>query len=199
LASPETPDTPETPEMVSVDANAEPVESIESIAEQKMELFSVYKFSMDYPPVCRFEFNPKTKREKGDIVLHFPDREKIFLSWGPLPVVIKKYDTAQAFADHSIKSMTKSRSVSKSERLTQDTFTVNSHEAYYNKAKFIEAGGGGMFGGRRPAPGGRITCSVHFYCPNSSRYFVIYALLSAKAPEDFDSLFLRMVHSFKCH
>jgi hypothetical protein len=172
---------------------------MEPVMEQKMEQFSVYRFSMEYPPVCRFEFNPKTRREKGDIVLHFPDKEKIFISWGQLPVVLKKYETAEAFAKHSIKSMTKSRTVNKSEILTQDSFRVNSHDAYYNKAKFLEAGGGGLFGGRRGPPGGRITCSVHLYCPNSSRYFVIYALLTAHAPEDFDDLFLKMVKTFQCH
>jgi hypothetical protein len=164
-----------------------------------MEEFSVYGFSMEYPRVCRFEFNPKTKREKGDVVLHFPDREKIYLSWGELPLVLKKYDTAKAFADHSIKSMSKSRTVKKSERLAEDSFKVNSHEAFYNKAKFEEVAGGGLFGGGRAAPGGRLTCSVHLYCPNSSRYYVIYALLSPKAPEDFDELFVRMAKSFKCH
>jgi len=33
--------------------------------ESEMERFSVYRFSMNYPPVCRFEFNPKTRREKA--------------------------------------------------------------------------------------------------------------------------------------
>ena len=168
-------------------------------SENEMEQFSVYRFSMEYPPVCRFEFNPKTRREKGDIVMHFPDKEKVFISWGELPVVLKKYDTAKAFAEHSIKSMSKSRAVKKGEKLTEDSFRVNSHDAFYNKAQFEEASAGGMFGRGRAAPGGRITCSVHLYCPDSSRYFVIYALLSPKAPEDFDELFLRMVKTFKCH
>jgi hypothetical protein len=154
---------------------------------------------MEYPPVCRFEFNPKTRREKGDIVMHFPDKEKVFISWGELPVVLKKYDTARAFAEHSIKSMSKSRAVKKGEKLSEDSFRVNSHDAFYNKAQFEEASAGGMFGRGRTAPGGRITCSVHLYCPDSSRYFVVYALLSPKAPEDFDELFLRMVKTFKCH
>jgi hypothetical protein len=95
--------------------------------------------------------------------------------------------------------MSKSRAVKKGEKLTEDSFRVNSHDAFYNKAQFEEASAGGMFGRGRAAPGGRITCSVHLYCPDSSRYFVIYALLSPKAPEDFDELFLRMVKTFKCH
>lgn len=162
----------------------------------EMEHFSVYRFSMDYPKVCRFEFNPKTRREKGDIVLHFPDREKVFLSWGDLATVTKKFPTADAFAKNSIKSMSKSRNVSKSDKLEDKRLTVNSHEAFYNKVQFHETAMGLFSKGRTNL---RTTCSVHMYCPRSSRYYVIYALLTPNAPEDFDQLFLQMVDSFRCH
>jgi len=162
----------------------------------QMERFSVYRFSMDYPAVCRFEFNPKTRREKGDIVIHFPDKEKVFLSWGQLEQVTKKFQTADKFASNSIKSMGKSRNVSKTDKLDERSLTVNSHEAFYNKVQFHEAPMG-LFGKGRANL--RTTCSVHVYCHNSSRYFVIYALLTPNAPEDFDKLFLEMVDSFRCH
>jgi hypothetical protein len=161
-----------------------------------LEKFAVYKFSMDYPDVCRFEFNPKTRREKGDIVIHFPEKEKVFLSWGQLSVVTKKYPTADLFANHSIKSMGKSRNVAKTVKLDDKPLKVNSHEAFYNKVQFHETAMGFFGKGRTNI---RTTCSVHFYCPNSSRYYVIYALLTPNAPEDFDALFLDMVDSFTCH
>ena len=163
----------------------------------EMEHFSVYRFSMDYPAVCRFEFNPKTRREKGDIVVHFPDKEKIFLSWGVLATVTKKFQAANDFAKHGIKSMSKSRNISKTDKLEEKTITVNSHEAFYNKVQFHETAAMGLFSKGRTNL--RTTCSVHFYCPTSSRYFVIYALLTPNAPEDFDELFLEMVESFRCH
>ena len=165
--------------------------------DNEMEHFSVYRFSMDYPPVCRFEFNPKTQREKGDVVIHFPDREKVFVSWGNLAVVTKKFLTADKFANNSIKSMGKSRNVSKTEKLDEKPMTVNSHEAFYNKVQFHENASMSFFGKGRTNL--RTTLSVHLYCPNSSRYFVIYALLTPNAPEDFDKLFLDMVHTFRCH
>jgi hypothetical protein len=152
---------------------------------------------MEYPSVCRFEFNPKTKREKGDIVIHFPDREKIFVSWGQLSLVTKKYPTAEAFANHGIKSMAKSRNIAKSDKIEEKPMTVNSHNATYNKVQFHESVGMSLFGKGRTNV--RTTCSAHLYCPESSRYFVIYALLTPNAPEDFDKLFLEMVDSFRCH
>jgi len=162
-----------------------------------MERFSVYRFSIDYPTVCRFEFNPKTKREKGDIVIHFPDREKVFLSWGPLDVVTKKHATAEAFANHSIKSISKTRNITKTEKVNSKSMIVNSHDAYYNRAQYQESVGMGFFGKGRTNT--RTTLSVHVYCPKSTRYFVLYALLTPNAPEDFDKLFLEMVDSFRCH
>jgi len=166
------------------------------IGSDELERFSIYRFSIEYPAVCRFEFNPKTRREKGDIVIHFPDKQKVFLSWGDLAVVTKKFQTANEFAKHSIKAMGKSRNVSKTDKLTEKTLTVNSHEAFYNMVRFHETPMGFFGRGKGIA---RVTCSAHFFCPKSSRYFVIYALLTPAAPEDFDKLFLTMVESFRCH
>ena len=166
------------------------------ITSDELERFSVYRFSIDYPAVCRFEFNPKTRREKGDIVIHFPDKQKVFLSWGNLAVVTKKFQTANEFANHSIKSMAKSRNVGKTDRMTEKTLSVNSHEAFYNMVRFHETPMGLFSRGKGVA---RVTCSVHLFCRQSSRYFVIYALLTPAAPEDFDKLFLTMVETFHCH
>ena len=53
------------------------------------EPFSAYGFSIQYPMVCRVEFNPKSLRGKGDVVFHFPDREKLFVTWGNLAAALK--------------------------------------------------------------------------------------------------------------
>jgi hypothetical protein len=54
------------------------------LEKRNFEKFSVYNFSLDYPPVCRIEFNPKSRHESGDVVFHFPDKEKVFVTWGSL-------------------------------------------------------------------------------------------------------------------
>ena len=164
----------------------------------ELERFSVYGFSIEYPPVCRFEFNPKSRREKGDIVIHFPDREKLFLSWGDLATVQNNFQTVKEQADHSIKAMTKSRNVGKVERLVDSSLDVNSHKAAYNQVRFDELSLGGLFFSKTKATK-RLTYSVHIHCQDSLRYFVIYTILSPNAPEDFESLFTRMAKSFVCH
>jgi len=176
----------------------------ESLDGPKFETFSVYKFSMNYPPICRVEFNPKTRREGGDIVFHFPDpdkprapTEKVFLSWGALDKATKKFQTVDEQAEHSLKAVKKSSGVKGFEKVAQDTLDINNHKAVYNRIKMEEVRGG-IFPGRG---GGvkREALSLHLHCENSSRYFVIYAMLTPNAPEDFGDLFMTMAKSFKCH
>jgi hypothetical protein len=162
-----------------------------------LERFSVYGFSIDYPPVCRIEFNPKSRREKGDVVLHFPDKEKLFVSWGDLEGVQKKFPTAKAHADHSIGAMTKTRNVANVERIADTSLMIKSHEAAFNQARFDELSIRLGFG--RTVSSKHLACSLHIHCPISARYFVVYAILSPNAPDDFDQLFLRMAKSFTCH
>jgi hypothetical protein len=161
------------------------------------ETFAVYRFSVDYPPVCRVEFNPKSRREAGDIVFHFPDREKLFLSWGKLEEAQKRFPTVEGQAEHSLKTIQKTRQVKGIEKIRQDTLTINSHRAIYSRVKVGEIPAG-IFLGKR-APIYHETMSLHLHCEQLSRYFVIYTLLSPNAPEDFEDLFLSIVHSFKCH
>jgi hypothetical protein len=110
------------------------------------EKFSVYKFSISYPSVCRVEFNPKSRRESGDVVFHFPDKEKVFLSWGDLEKVQKRFSTVEEQAEHGIKTVSKSGAVKGCERVVRDSIEVNSHKAAYNHIRLKETVGGGLFG-----------------------------------------------------
>jgi hypothetical protein len=166
------------------------------LAKEGFETFSIYRFSLDYPAVCRVEFNPKSRREAGDLVFHFPDREKVFLSWGKLESAQKKFPTVQDQAEHSLQSVKKSARVKNFDRVAQDSLEINSHRAAYNRVRMEEVSAS-LFGGGRTVK--REALSMHLHCEPMSRYFVIYALLSPNAPEDFADLFLEMVHSFKCH
>ena len=167
------------------------------MSSKDFERFSVYNFSIDYPPVCRVEFNPKSRREHGDIVFHFPDREKVFLSWGDLEKAEKKFETAEKQAEHSLQSVKKSGNVKKMEKLENDVLTLNSHTAAYNRVR-VDEQPAGIFPGKRIIP--HEAYSIHVHCDKTARYFVIYTMLSPKAPEDFGTaIFKVMVNSFKCH
>jgi hypothetical protein len=166
------------------------------LSKEGFETFSVYGFSIDYPAVCRVEFNPKSRREAGDIVFHFPDREKLYLSWGKLENAQKKFSSVEEQAENSLKSVKKSSKVKNFDKVTQDSVEINSHKAAYNRVRMDEVPAS-FFSSKKTTK--REVLSLHVHCEPAARYYVIYSLLSPSAPEDFSDLFLDMVHSFKCH
>jgi hypothetical protein len=166
------------------------------LAEEGLEKFSVYRFSINYPQVCRIEFNPKTTRQKGDVVFHFPDREKLFVSWGALRDAKKKFGTVEEQAGRSLKSASKSARTKAPEWVQHDSIEVNSHRGIYNHVRLEESSVGFISSKGRTK---RDVISLHLHCEPSSRYFVIYSMPSRFAPEDFGDLFMKMVRTFQCH
>jgi hypothetical protein len=164
--------------------------------ESSLERFSVYGFSIDYPAVCRVEINPKSLREIGDIVFHFPDREKVFLSWGQLAKAREKFQTIEAQADHAIDVIRKARNIKNFQMISQDSLDINSHEALYKSIQ-VEEILTGFLGGMKTIR--RKAYSLHVHCDRSSRYFVVYVFLTANAPDAFDKVFRTMISSIKCH
>ena len=162
---------------------------------EDFEKLTIYKFSIDYPSVCRAEFNQKNKHDSGDLVFHFPDKEKVFITWGELEKARKKFRTLSDYAENSIKEVKKGATVF--ERKEQSTMSLNSHEALYNQTSVSQPRLGLIGLGRKPVKRG--TYSVHLYCEPSARFFVIYALFSDSTDESFRETFMRMANSFTCH
>jgi hypothetical protein len=163
----------------------------------KFENFSVYNLSIEYPAACHVEFNSKNRRECGDIVFHFPDRERVFVSWGELEKAQKRFQEVEEEAEYSIGALKKKRYVKRLVKLSSDTLSLNSHKGAYNRVKMENM---------RPRflPGKKVASSelysVHLHCEKSSRYFVIHTdALSTDASKDFGEVFDAMLKSFRCH
>jgi hypothetical protein len=151
---------------------------------------------MDYPKEARVEFNPKSRRSEGDIVFHFPDKTKIFLSWGDLEKAKKSFGSVTEHADHGLDRVRKARNVKSFELISHDSVSVNSHRGAFNRAKFEEVTVG-FLSSKSKNP--READSVHVHCPESSRYYVVYALLPTGGTYDYDKTFTKMAKSLKCH
>lgn len=164
--------------------------------EKDFERFSVYGFSIDYPNDARIEFNPKARRGEGDIVFHFPDKVKIFLSWGDLEKATKTFGTVEKHADHGLNRVKKAGNVKNFELISHDSLRISSHEGPYNRAKFEEIAVG-FLSGKRKNP--REAHSVHVHCAESSRYFVVYALLPIGGVTNYEKTFAKMAKTLKCH
>lgn len=166
------------------------------MTDKDFERFSVYGFSIDYPNDARVEFNPKARRGEGDVVFHFPDRVKIFLSWGDLEKATKRFGTVEEHANHGLERVRKAGNVKNFEKVSHDSMSINSHQGAFNRAKFEELSIG-LFSRRGKSP--REAHSVHVHCPDSSRYFVVYALLPIGGTIDYEKTFTKMAKTLKCH
>ncbi len=160
------------------------------------EKFSMYGFAIDYPTECRVDFNSKSRREKGDVSFRFPDSARIFLSWGELEKVSKRFASVEDHADFSLDAMKKGKNVVNFERVSRDTVGLHSHKTSVNKVRFDEKALK-LFGRGKDIP--REAYSLHVHCDKSNRYFVLYSMAPANGEAKFERIMGSMRGSFKCH
>jgi hypothetical protein len=158
------------------------------------ENFSIYGFTVDYPEECRVEFNAKSRRESGDVVFHFPDKARIFLSWGELEKVSKRFKSTEDHAEYSLDAMKKGKNVKNFERVSRDTLDL--HKGAVNRVRFDESAPG-LFARSKTIP--REAYSVHVHCEKSKRYFVLYTMTLSNSEGAYDRIMGSMKNSFKCH
>ena len=96
------------------------------------------------PSTSKLEFNPKFKREDGDVAVKSPDKANVFVSWGDLDKVIKKAPTIQDHAKFSLDRVKKSVQ-GKMTTLESKDIKVGGHDAVFNHVK-IEVPRRGLFG-----------------------------------------------------
>jgi hypothetical protein len=158
----------------------------------------MYGFAIDYPDVCRVEFNSKSRREAGDVAFRFPDSARIFLSWGELEKVSKRFASAEEHANYSIDTMKQGKKVKNFERVLRDTAMLQDHKTSVNKVRFEEKTVK-LFGRGKDIL--REAYSLHVHCDKSRRYFVLYSLapVNVNGEVRFDRIMESMTESFKCH
>jgi len=159
------------------------------------EEFSMYGFRVEYPEECRVEFNSKSRREVGDVAFRFPENTRIYLSWGDLEKVAKRFNSAEEHANYSIEAMKKGKNVKNFEHVHRDIIPVHSHKASLNKVKFDEKGVR-FIPGSKDLP--REAYSFHVHCDKSNRYFILYGMMPANEAR-FSRIMESMQESFKCH
>jgi hypothetical protein len=165
------------------------------LLDQSFDRFSVYGFSLDYLKGLHVEFNPRSKEGEGDVVFHFPDKTKIFLSWGNLEKA-SGFSTVEEHANHSLDKIRTAGNVRNFERISQQSFEINSHQGIYSRAKFDEITISFVTGKSKHPREGH---SVHVHCQNSARFFVVYAILPSEGTYEYEEIFSKMSKSLKCH
>jgi hypothetical protein len=162
----------------------------------KYEVLAMYGFSANYPNNARLELNPKTRREKGDIVLHLEEGFKVFLSWGSLEDARKRYATAAAQASASIERSVKSTRAKLDGAPETRNLKIQGHDATYTHARMFVERGGFPFGSRRVTQDSH---SMHLQCDESGRYYVVYAFARPETSEQVGKIIEPIMLSLKCH
>jgi hypothetical protein len=162
----------------------------------KYELLAMYGFSANYPNNARLELNPKTRREKGDVVFHLEEGLKVFLSWGSLEDARKRYATAAAQASASIERSVKSTRAKLDGAPETRNLRIQGHDATYTRARLFVDRGGFPFGSRRVTQDSH---SMHLQCDESGRYYVVYAFARPEASEQVGKIIEPIMLSLKCH
>jgi hypothetical protein len=165
-------------------------------AQPKYELLSVYGFSASYPDTARLEFNPKSRREKGDLAFHTNGGFKIFLSWGSLADAKKRYATAAEQAADSIKRSLKGSSAKLDGTPETRSMKILGHDAAYSHARMLVESRGFPFGGGRMI---RDTYAMHLHCDKSARYYVVYGFGRESESEELRRSIEPIMSSLKCH
>jgi len=158
--------------------------------------FGIYGFSVSYPTGCRVELNPKSKEHEGDVVFHFPDKSKIFLSWGELEKAVGNFQTVNGHAEHSLEKVRKSGNVKNFRKISEEMVDVHSHRAAFNVVSLDEVTVG-LLTGKQSSP--RRGYSIHVHCEDSARYFVIYGMFHSETAASYGEIILSMSSSLNCH
>jgi len=165
---------------------------------ESFEQFSIYGFALDYPSECRVEFNSKSRRESGDVVFHFPapDSVRVFLSWGELEKVTKRFKTTEEHAEYSLDAMKNGKNVRNFEVVSRDSLSSEIHNGAVSRVKFDEMATT-LLSGKKGMP--REAYSVHVHCEKSNRYFVLYSMAPSTVEGRYDKIMTTMRDSFRCH
>ena len=159
------------------------------------EKFALYGFETEIPKDWRVELNPKSERVKGDVAFQTPRGSRFFVSWGALEEAEKRFKSLGDHRDTSVQQIKKGPDVKSVEIKDAKEQDICGHRALVSHVTASVKSG---FMSRNAVD--REMWSAHFYCPDSSRYYIIYSLLrSEQEDKEFQSVFQNMTGSFRCH
>ena len=163
---------------------------------KEQELVAFYGFSAKIPNDARIEFNPKSRREKGDLVFHLQGGYKVFLSWGQLQDARKRFKTAAEQAKESVERSVKSSMAKLDGEPHTENLKIRDHDAVYTRARMWSERGAFLMGKRRIT---QDTIALHLHCEDSDRYYVVYAFGRPEVSDEIRRNFEPIMRSLKCH
>lgn len=159
------------------------------------EKFAIYGIELEIPSDWRVEFNPKGTRKKADVVFQSPQGNRFFVSWGPLSDAQRKFKTLEEHRDFGIQRVKKGPDVRSIEVSDLRELQIDGHRALLSHVDAKIQRGMMSRGFAR-----RDIWSIHFYCPETSRYYVIYSMQrDSDEFDDLSTIFRTLAEGVKCH
>lgn len=159
------------------------------------ERFAAYGFKVDVPDDWRIEFNSKNTRQKADVAFHSPKNNVFFVSWGNLEEARRRFKTLDEHRDESIRRIRKDPNMKKVEVAKSARQKVSTHDGIVSEV--IAQRRSGLFGRNEPE---HKVWSLHFYCPESSRYYVVYwHVKDSEEFHDAEGRFVGLSKTIECH
>ena len=162
------------------------------------ETFCVYGFGTVYPNTWRVEFDPKSNRAKGDVVFKSPEKDNIFLSWGPLEKAQNRFSDTEGHLKYSIDRIKKNTRVGGVEIARKNDLDVQSHKALVSLLK-VTFSMPSIIPFRKSKGEVQEVRTMHLHCENAGRYYVIFGQITTDKSQMHEEIFNKMVNSFKCH
>ncbi len=158
------------------------------------ESFAMYGLELAIFADWRVEMNPKNTREKADIAFHTPKGSRFFVSWGNLEDATKRFANLKEHRDASVKQL-RTGQVTNVRVLDSRDDLINGHHALLSHIGAEVSAG--MFSKKIQE---KEIWSAHFYCPEKTRYYIIYCLLQDPSEyQNIGEIFAETVKSTVCH
>jgi hypothetical protein len=164
----------------------------------EFESLSVYGFRTVCPSTWRIEFDPKSDRSRGDVAFKSVERSNVFLSWGPLERVKKKFSSLEDHVKDSVDRVKRNPRAKRVEIVETKELMIESHRALYTliKVSFSTPSIVPFSKGKDETQEVR---SMHLHCEASGRYYVMFGQIALDKSQEYKEVFDKMMESFKCH
>ncbi len=158
------------------------------------ELLSMYGVSLEYPDTWNVELRPNSTAAGGDLAFKTLGA-RVFLTWGSLETIRRKFRSLDDQAEDSLKKMKKSGDVRRFEILEHREMNVNGHRSIFNSAKVTL--GTGLLAMKTAW---REVCTLHLHCEPSQKFLVLYADATGQGSlVTISDQFFHMSSSLRCH
>jgi len=163
--------------------------------EMDYDQFAVYGFQVGYPSTWRVELNPKSEHAKGDVAFKAQDGTRMFVSWGLIDSIQKKFATLDDQVKASVQRIKKDGQIGGIQVLDQKEFQVCGHRAVYTRIS-ATVRSTSLFS---KSVGQRELWAAHLRCEKSGRYFVVYGSSQTdRTLEETTEVYNHLQGSFKC-